>query len=97
MFALRIASLTIAKSISEVYRFVLVDTPLAPYFQDCLSEEDLDELNVEIIRSTLYRAYLEDFNRFCERIGGATWDIMQPILEFEADRRAINITINSFG
>ena len=39
-----------AKNITELYRFVLVDTPLAAYFQDCLSEEDLDELNIEIIR-----------------------------------------------
>ena len=79
------------------YIIIQVDTPLAPYFQDCLSEEDLDELNIEIIRNTLYRAYLEDFNRFCQECGGATWDMMQPILEFEADRRTINITINSFG
>ena len=28
---------------------------LAPYFLDCISEHDLDELNVEIIRSTLYK------------------------------------------
>jgi hypothetical protein len=27
----------------------------APYFIDCISEHDLDELNVEIIRSTLYK------------------------------------------
>lgn len=28
---------------------------VAPYFIDCISEHDLDELNVEIIRSTLYK------------------------------------------
>jgi len=93
------AGLTIAKSVSEIYRFVLVDTPLAPYFQDWggVSEADLDELDIEIIRNTLYRAYLEDFNRFCYKLGGSTWEQMQPILEFEADRRTINITLNSIG
>lgn len=27
---------------------VLVDTPLAPYFSDNLTSEDLDEMNIEV-------------------------------------------------
>ena len=54
-------------------------------------------MNIEIIRNTLYKAYLEDFDAFCQSIGGPTAEIMHNILSFEADRRAINITINSFG
>ena len=27
----------------------------APYFIDCISEQDLDEMNIEIIRNTLYK------------------------------------------
>jgi len=91
------ATLSIATNVSELYNSVLVDTPLAPYIQGCLSEEDLDEMNIEIIRNTLYKAYLEDFYHFCCGLGGETAAIMKDILEFEADRRAINITINSFG
>jgi V-type H+-transporting ATPase subunit d len=91
------ATLSIATNVSELYNSVLVDTPLAPYIQGCLSEEDLDEMNIEIIRNTLYKAYLEDFHEFCMSLGGETARIMHDILEFEADRRAINITINSFG
>lgn len=53
-----------------------MDTPLAPYFSENLASEDLDEMNIEIMRNTLYKAYLEDFNRFCEKLGGATADIM---------------------
>jgi hypothetical protein len=34
---------------------VLVDTPLAPYFSECISSEDLDEMNVEIMRNILYK------------------------------------------
>lgn len=92
-----IGTLTVATNVSELYNSVLVDTPLAPYFQNCLSEEDLDEMNIEIIRNTIYKAYLEDFYQFCKKLGGTTAEVMGELLEFEADRRAINITINSFG
>jgi len=91
------AALSVATNVSDLYNSVLVDTPLAPYIKDCLSEEDLDEMNIEIIRNTLYKAYLEDFYKFCERMGGETAEVMTEILQFEADRRSINITINSFG
>lgn len=90
-------TLHIASNPAELYNAVLVDTPLAPYFIDCISEEDLDELNIEIIRNTLYKAYLEDFHAFCESLGGKTAEVMCDILAFEADRRAFIITINSFG
>ncbi|KAI9290744.1 ATPase, V0 complex, subunit D, partial [Neoconidiobolus thromboides FSU 785] len=90
-------ALCIATNVAELYNTVLVETPLAPYFRNCLSAQDLDELNIEIIRNTLYKAYLEDFYQFCQGIGGATAELMGEILKFEADRRTINITINSFG
>ena len=58
----------------------------------------MDELNIEIVRNTLYKAYLEDFYRYCtQTIGGETGEVMGKILMFEADRRVVNITINSFG
>lgn len=91
------ATLSVATSVSDLYNTVLVDTPLAPYIQGCISEEDLDEMNIEIIRNTLYKAYLEDFYLFCERMGGSTAEVMCEILQFEADRRSINITMNSLG
>lgn len=91
-----LASSNIASNVSELYN-LLIDTPLAPYVQSCLSEEDLDEMNIEIIRNSLFKAYLEDFHLFCQSLGGATAEIMDSIFKFEADRRAINITINSFG
>jgi len=91
------ATLSVATNISELYNSVLVDTPIAPYIQNCLSEEDLDEMNIEIIRNTLYKAYLEDFYNLCNKLGGESAEVMSDILKFEADRRAINITINSFG
>lgn len=53
---------------------------IAPFFVDCISEQDLDEMNIEIIRNTLYKAYLEAFYRFCKKIGGTTADTMCEIL-----------------
>jgi len=87
----------IAATPAELYEAVLVDTPLASYFKSCISQTDLDELNIEIIRNALYKAYLEDFYKFCQELGGTTADVMSQILQFEADRRAFIITINSFG
>jgi len=49
----------------------LIDTPLAPYFAECVSFDDLTERNIEIIRNVLYKAYLEDFYQFCKKIGGS--------------------------
>ncbi|XP_048965627.1 V-type proton ATPase subunit d 1 isoform X3 [Canis lupus dingo] len=131
-------AVNIAQTPAELYNAILVDTPLAAFFQDCISEQDLDEMNIEIIRNTLYKAltwelpwpihgcdawtyhardwggqipqfpawveqapcsaqaYLESFYKFCTLLGGTTADAMCPILEFEADRRAFIITINSF-
>lgn len=92
-------ALTVARNVQELYNTVLVETPLAPYFRECLgSAKDLDEVSVEIIRNTLHRAYLEDFHRFvtteCDE---TTARVMGAILTFEADRRTINVTINSLG
>jgi len=89
----------ISPNVQDLYKEVLVDTPLGPYIQESnLEEKDLDELHVEIIRNTLYKAYLEDFYHYCTKtLGGETGAIMGRLLQFEADRRCINITLNSFG
>lgn len=98
-----IGVLSVATSVNELYNTVLVDSPIAPYFEKCLSAQDLDEMHLEIIRNTLYKAYIEDFYDFCLSLdeGNGLFNLvtgleMGEILEFEADRRTINITINSF-
>lgn len=45
--------------------------------------EDLDEMNIEILRNTLYKAYLDDFAAFCNKLGGATAEVMGDLLAFE--------------
>ncbi|XP_073406650.1 V-type proton ATPase subunit d 2 [Dendrobates tinctorius] len=90
-------AVNIAQTPADLFNAIIVDTPLADFFQDCLSENDMDEMNIEIMRNKLYKSYLEAFYNFCKALGGTTEEIMCPILEFEADRRAFIITINSFG
>ncbi len=55
--------------------------PVGPYFKTCITQTDLDELNIEVIRNALYKAYLEDFHRFCQELGGTTAEVMGRILE----------------
>jgi V-type H+-transporting ATPase subunit d len=43
-----IATLAVAQNMRELFRLVLVDTPLAPYFSENLTHEDLDEMNIEV-------------------------------------------------
>lgn len=76
-----IATLGACHNVSDLYQSVLIDTPLGPYISNFVSEEDFGEENVEIIRSTLYRAYLLDFYNYCKYQGNATEEIMKDILE----------------
>ncbi|CCD27172.1 H(+)-transporting V0 sector ATPase subunit d NDAI_0J02800 [Naumovozyma dairenensis CBS 421] len=90
-------TLTVATDLESLYETVLVDTPLAPYFRDCFDKADeLDDLNIEIIRNKLYKAYLQDFHQFVtDVIDEPAKEIMQGLLGFEGDRRSINIALNS--
>jgi len=93
----------------ELYRTVLVDTPVAPYFEKYFNSEIkadqptreiqrvYSEVEIDIITNMLQKLWLEDFYEFCQMLGGDTWEAMKILLDFEADRRAISITINSFG
>ncbi|KAG0684235.1 H(+)-transporting V0 sector ATPase subunit d [Pichia californica] len=89
-------TLSITTDLNSLYETVLIDTPLAKYFHNCLSIDDLDDLNIEIIRNILYKEYLEDFHNFCvTELPNPTDEIMDRLLNFEADKRTINICINS--
>ncbi|XP_014671746.1 PREDICTED: V-type proton ATPase subunit d-like [Priapulus caudatus] len=89
----------IASTPAELYNAVLVDTPLARRFFGRLHLRARPGMReqYEIIKNTLYKAYLEDFYEYCSELGGATAEVMCEILSFEADRRSFIITINSFG
>ena len=94
---------------ADLYETVLVDTPVGPYFQAYLDQSAsaigaasevrhvLEEVQIEILKNSLMKLYLEDFYNFCERLGGDTAEVMCELLRARADRAAINITLNSFG
>lgn len=50
-----------------------------------------------LLSSPRPQAYLEDFAALCARCGGSTACLMGDLLSFEADGRAVSITINSLG
>lgn len=90
-----IKALAVASTVQDLYQMVLVDTPLGPLFSKCLNTNNLSEQNVESIRLKLYREYYDQFYAFCMKLGYETAAVMGQLLEFEADRRAIIITLNS--
>jgi V-type H+-transporting ATPase subunit d len=101
-----------SKGYSDLYQTVLVDTPVGPYFSMFLSDSAsryndsgvatdarnvLEEVEIEIIKSSLIKYWIEDFYQFVMQIGGETASIMGELLKVRADTNAINITLNSFG
>jgi len=92
-----------AKGWSDLYQTVLVDTPVGPYFAQFLQESSgearniLEEVEIEIIKSSLIKFWIEDFTMYVEKLGGDTASIMGEVLKMRADTNAINITLNSFG
>ncbi|KAK2095565.1 hypothetical protein P7K49_026981 [Saguinus oedipus] len=74
-------AVNIAETPSDLFNAILVETPLAPFFQDCMSENAIDELNIELLRNKLYKSYLETFYKFCKNHGDVTAEVMCPILE----------------
>lgn len=96
-----------SRGYADLYQTVLVDTPVGPYFAIFLQESAqhrgtdarnvLEEVEIEIIKSSLIKYWLEDFTHFVERLGGETATIMGELLKVRADTNAINITLNSFG
>ncbi|KAF1330510.1 Atpase, partial [Globisporangium splendens] len=57
----------------------------------------LEEVQMELIKNSMLKLWLEDFYNFCQKVGGDTAVVMGEILKARADRIAINITLNSFG
>ena len=96
------------KGHADLYQMVLVETSVGKYFEQVLRYKSdkmesaaevrmtLDEVEIEILKNSLMKLYLEDFYNFCQKLGGDTATIMGGILKAKADQRAINITLNSF-
>uniref|UniRef100_A0A7S1YV70 V-type proton ATPase subunit n=1 Tax=Trieres chinensis TaxID=1514140 RepID=A0A7S1YV70_TRICV len=68
-----------ARGYEDLYQTVLVDTPVGPYFAKFLQESSergdqvrnvLEEVEIEIIKSSLIKYWIEDFSAFVESLGG---------------------------
>eukprot|EP00768_Dysnectes_brevis_P002999 gnl/Dysnectes_brevis/2176_a2535_2857.p1 GENE.gnl/Dysnectes_brevis/2176_a2535_2857~~gnl/Dysnectes_brevis/2176_a2535_2857.p1 ORF type:complete len:356 (+),score=97.94 gnl/Dysnectes_brevis/2176_a2535_2857:33-1070(+) len=89
-----LATLASCGSAEEIYNSVLEESPVADLFQRIT---DIDWSLPEMLRAKLYRVHLESFHAFCTKVGGETMEIMGPLLEFDADRRTITLTLNLLG
>lgn len=96
-----------ARGYMDLYQTVLVDTPVGPYFSMFLQESAeklggeaysiIAEVEIEIIKSSLIKFWLEDFHQYVLSCEGETAAVMGELLAVRADTNAINITLNSFG
>jgi len=93
----------------ELYRTVLIDTPIGKYFEQffkCNSrggdntmeamQDMIADSKIDLMADNIIRFWMEDFYRYCKELGGMTSDIMSLILEYRADKQAILIMLNSF-
>lgn len=95
-----------ASGYADLYQTVLVDTPVGPYFAQFLAEQSdnggdsrnvMVEVEIEIIKSSLIKYWIEDFHQFVEKLDGETATLMGQLLSVRSDTNAINITLNSFN
>ena len=107
-----IPSIDIAHGLDDLYKTILIDTPIGKYFLDFLetvaasdaSARDssnvatiLSEADLEIMKNILKKSWLEDFNQFCQSVGGTTGEVMGNMLSTEADFRVLMVTLNALN
>mmetsp|Transcript_82938 Transcript_82938/g.177765 ORF Transcript_82938/g.177765 Transcript_82938/m.177765 type:complete len:392 (+) Transcript_82938:72-1247(+) len=57
----------------------------------------LTKQDLEIMKATLKKAWLEDFNNFVEGLGGTSAEVMGHMLKMEADFRVLLVTLNALN
>merc|ERR1712176_429992 len=57
----------------------------------------LTKQDLEVMKATLKKAWLEDFFSFCQGIGGTTAETMGHMLKTEADFRVLLVTLNALN
>ncbi|CEM14541.1 unnamed protein product [Vitrella brassicaformis CCMP3155] len=107
-----IASMDITSGYEEIYKTLLIDTPVGPYFESFLKQVTpadsesrsmqevasiFNETDLELMKNMLKKAWLEDFNAFCETLGGSTAEVMGHILKTNSDFRVMSVTLNSLN
>lgn len=93
--------------LTRLFETVLIDTPVGHlferYFVDQDNSSDEKELlsqlgpdRIDIVSAQVKRLWLQEFYDFCRMLDGETGEQMRQLLEFEADKVAIRIMVNSF-
>lgn len=93
----QLEAVEVASNTEELFNAVLIDTPLAKFISAGLDQGPIGDIDVEIVRSSLFKAYLEDFFKFNVKLGGTTASVMCDMLSFQADRRCLTIALNSLN
>jgi V-type H+-transporting ATPase subunit d len=57
----------------------------------------LTKQDLEIMKACLKKAWLEDFNNYCQSQGGTTAEVMGHLLNTEADFRVLLVSLNALG
>jgi len=57
----------------------------------------LTKQDLEIMKASLKKAWLEDFNDYCQGQGGTTAEVMGHLLRTEADFRVLLVSLNPLG
>lgn len=93
----QLEAIEVASNTNELFDAVLIDTPLSKFISSSFEPKDFVKIDVEILRSVLYKSYLEDFYKLCKNLDATSADVMCNLLGFQADRRTITIAMNSLG
>jgi len=92
-----------------LYKHVLIDTPVGPYFLRFLEQEiDPNDFNIkevqrrfkenpEFMRIQLEKMWLEDFSEFCKECNPSTQVVMEDLLNYDADMMTLGLVYNSFA
>lgn len=106
-----IPSMDISAGYDDIYKTILIDTPVGPYFEEFLNTVGtadeaksmaevgslLTETDLEIMKQCLKKAWLEDFYRFTQSLGGTTAEVCGHMLKMEADFRVLLVTLNALN
>ncbi|KAL8273132.1 hypothetical protein Esti_002890 [Eimeria stiedai] len=113
-----IAQLDFSSSYGELYKSLLVDTPVGKYFEGFLQrsaasvggpeqqgqhnlqlvEHIMTEADIDLLRNSLKKGWLEDFYGFVQTLEDSTTkEVMTHILKTEADFRVLSLAINSLS
>merc|ERR1711865_627288 len=57
----------------------------------------LNKQDLEVMKASLKKAWLEDFHQFVMGIGGTTAEVMGHMLKMEADFRVLLVTLNALN